>query len=68
MHSIPHRNAYLHRIIHRHPSQVLSDYRLLSNAHADIMIPHTDPETQAEDIINVQIILTFDSGDALTGV
>ena len=40
MHSIPHRNAYLHRIIHQHLSQVLSDYRLIPNAHA-ILWYHT---------------------------
>ena len=65
MHSIPHRNAYLHRIIHRHLSQVLSDYRLISNAHTDIMIPHASLESQAEAIVSVQIILSLDSGDAL---
>ena len=32
------------------------------------MIPHTGPETQAEAIVSVQIILPLDSGNALYGI
>ena len=67
-HSIPHRNPNLQRIIHRHLSRVLSDYRLISNAHTNILIPYSSLETQTETIIGVQIILPLDSGNALDGI